>query len=167
MLCTPSASYVARLTLIPFQAPSPRRSAFPQIVNGHGKRPEWIASRIRELLEEQGRALVTEMDPSDYATIRKTVPGVVYHAGAKTLRIDGEEEAREKLPGTVGIISDISIPAAAMEQLHIMAEFLGCYTFQIPSLSVTCLSDIVERMKSPSGIEFRTGTRGSDAFARF
>ena len=66
-----------------------------------------------------------------------------------------------------GIISDISIPASAMEQLHIMAEFLGCYTFQIPSLSVTRLSDIVERMKSPSGIEFRTGTRGSDAFAWF
>ena len=92
------------------------------------------------------------MDPSDYATIRKTVPGVVYHAGAKTLRIDGRVEAGEKLPGTVGVISDTSVPAMAMEQLHMMAEFLGCYTFQIPSLSVTCLSDVIDRMKSPSGL---------------
>jgi len=127
--------------------PMPEGDGLPRILNGHGKRAEAIGRQMQQLQNDQGHVLVTGIDPGDYAEIRKIVHGVQYHAGAKTLKT---QETAERLPGSVGIISDTSVPSSAPEELSVIAEYLGCYTFQIDPLSVTHLTHLMQQMKSAS-----------------
>ena len=126
--------------------PAVEDDALPRILNGRGKRAEAVGRQMQALQKEQGHVLVTGVDPRDYAEIRKIVSGVQYHAGARTLKTQNVDNPR--LPGSVGIVSDMSVPSSALEEISIVAEYLGCYTFQIDPLSVTHLPYLMQQMKS-------------------
>lgn len=127
--------------------PAIPESAFPRVLNGQGKRAVDVGRQMQELQKQQGRVLVTGIEPADYAEIRKIVPGVQYHAGAKTLKLDPGDST--KLPGSIGIVSDMSVPSTAVEEVKAIAEYLGCYAFQIEPVTVTHLTDVMQQMKSP------------------
>jgi len=101
---------------------------------------------MSEVVSKEGRVLVTGIQPTDEAEIRKAVPGVVYHAGAKTLKLD-PVEARPKLPGSVGIVADSSVSLSSIEELRSISEFFGCYVFHLAPVSVDRMDEIVEQMK--------------------
>lgn len=122
-------------------------TSLPKIIKGEGKSAQWIGKKIEELQKEQGRVLVTDIEPIDYAEIRKLAPGVQYHAGAKTLKI-GNFDSLRKLPGTVAIASDITVPNSVIEELKTICSFLGCYAFELPPLTITRVTDIIQHTKS-------------------
>eukprot|EP00210_Caulerpa_lentillifera_P007708 g7359.t1 len=127
-------------------------SSLPTVINGNGRRYDLLTREMKELCEQQDSILVTGIEPVDYAHMRKLIPGVQYHAGAKTLKWSGESTGEstgqpKRLPGCIGIVQDHSSSSTEVEVLRLVSEFYGCYTFNTMPLSVTSMVPILMEMK--------------------
>lgn len=129
-------------------SPSIPVSCLPEVIHGAGQRPDSISQEMKNLAQKQGSILVTGMEPEDYARIRKLIPGVQYHAGAKILKWRPKNQtSKHRLPGFVGIIQEASSPVSEVEKLQLISEFFGCYTFLTKPLSGLSLSKLMIEME--------------------
>lgn len=125
----------------------------PQLVWGPGKTPQQIAASLLERAEQQGTALATRIEPTVYAAVRKLVPGVEYHGGAKILKLrlaKGVPHSKQhRLPGSLAIVTSGTADHAVAEECRLVAEHMGCYTYKIADLGV---QDFQRLMESAEGL---------------
>eukprot|EP00803_Ostreobium_quekettii_P005002 evm.model.scf_1088.3 EVM.evm.TU.scf_1088.3 scf_1088:32318-38724(+) len=124
-------------------------TAEPQLVWGPGKTPQQIAALLLERAEQQGTALATRIEPAMYAAVRKLVPGVEYHGGAKILTLRLAKGAPHRLPGSVAIVTSGTADHAVAEECCLVAEHMGCYAYKITDLGV---QDLQKLMESAEGL---------------
>lgn len=97
-----------------------RRCGFPEVIYGEGKTAQTIAEIATELLQRGERVLATRIDAAKAEKLRELVPGFVYNANARTVRLDRGRTVAENR-GKVAVISagtsDLPVAEEACETL--------------------------------------------------
>jgi NCAIR mutase (PurE)-related protein len=89
-----------------------------------------------------------------YASLRKLLSGVQYHARAKMLIIKPKQEDRQslpfpkqrRLPGMLCVVSAGPEDQAAADQVKLMAEHLGCFVTTKSQLSIRDLQGLMDKL---------------------
>lgn len=109
-----------------------------------------MANDVAAQLEQHPQALVSGVEPDMYASLRKLVPGVQYHARAKMLIIkpqDSPAPKQQRLPGSVCVISAGPEDQAAADQVKVAAEHMGCYVMSKQNISTRNMPQLMEQMQ--------------------
>jgi hypothetical protein len=100
------------------------RTGLPEVILGQGKTAQQIERIARVLLDEQGRALVTRVEPELADRVRLLLPELEYHAVARLLACRGAAP----LPPGAGPIAVVSAGTADLpvaEEAALCAEYFG------------------------------------------
>jgi hypothetical protein len=100
------------------------RAGLPEVVLGAGKTAEQIARIARVLLEEQGCALVTRVEPGLAAEVRARLPELEYHPVGRLLARRTGPPA-EPGAGPVVVVSAGTADLPVAEEAALCAEFFG------------------------------------------
>ncbi|CAD7704297.1 unnamed protein product [Ostreobium quekettii] len=142
-------------------------SVDPQLVSGLGKTPQQIAASLLERSEHQRVVLATRIEPAVYAAVRKLVPGVEYHGGAKilTLRVPKELPRNElhRLPGSVAIVTCGTADLTVAEECRLVAEHMGCYVYKITELEVQDFQKLLSNAEAIQAASVVVVVAGTDA----
>jgi NCAIR mutase (PurE)-related protein len=114
---------------------------------------------IAAQLEQYPQAVVSGVEPDMYASLRKLVPGVQYHARAKMLIIKPQDSAapkQQRLPGSVCVISAGPEDQAAADQVKVAAEHMGCYVMNKQNLTTRNMPQLMEQMQGEASIHLAT-----------
>jgi NCAIR mutase (PurE)-related protein len=126
-----------------------QRSIFPRLISAAGNSADEVAAIVQTQLEQFPQALVTDAEPEMYASMRKLVPGVQYHARAKMLICKPQETSlpkQQKIPGTVCVVSAGPEDQSAADQVKLAAEHLGCYVLTKRNLSIINMPQLMDQM---------------------
>ena len=98
-----------------------------------------------------------------YASLRKLLTGVQYHARAKMLIIKPKQEdgqpappKQRRLPGMVCVVSAGVEDQAAADQVKLVAEHMGCFVTTKAELSIKNLPRLMDTL--PGGWAVGCGT---------
>ncbi|WIA29120.1 hypothetical protein OEZ86_011631 [Tetradesmus obliquus] len=125
--------------------------AFPPIISSTARSADDVANDVAAQLEQHPQALVSGVEPDMYASLRKLVPGVQYHARAKMLIIkpqDSPAPKQQRLPGSVCVISAGPEDQAAADQVKVAAEHMGCYVMSKQNISTRNMPQLMEQMQA-------------------
>jgi NCAIR mutase (PurE)-related protein len=100
------------------------RAGLPEVVLGAGKTADQIARIARVLLDEQGCALVTRVEPGPAAEVRGRLPELEYHPIARLLSRRSGPPA-EPGAGPVVVVSAGTADLPVAEEAALCAEFFG------------------------------------------
>lgn len=89
-----------------------------------------------------------------YASLRKLLSGVQYHARAKMLIIKPKQEDRQgppppkqrRLPGMLCVVSAGPEDQAAVDQVKLLAEHLGCFVTTKNQCSIRDLQGLMDKL---------------------
>ncbi len=98
------------------------RKGFPEVVLGHGKTPEQVAT-IVERLTARGRVLATRITPEQYAAVQARVPDARYHPDARLITVGEFPNPPEQPYGVVVSAGTADLPVA--QEAALTARFLG------------------------------------------
>lgn len=135
------------------QAPQqPPRLALPPIIAANCRTPDDVAGEVQQQLKQHPQALVSGVELDMYSALRKMVTDedikVQYQARAKMLVVKPQECAlpkRQRLPGTVFVVSAGPEDQAAVDQVKVAAEHLGCYVIAKHQLNTQDLPKLMEQ----------------------
>lgn len=148
------------------KVPARPATGVPDITCGHEHTPQQVAASIEHQLAVQHQALVTDVEPSLYAAVRKLVPGVQYQARAKMLLAKapgGDQPKPVRLPGTVALLSGGPADQTAADQCKIAAEHLGCYTFAMAGHSAANMQRLVDSLPALQAADVVVVIAGADS----
>ena len=95
---------------------------------------------------------VTKIETEMYEAIKAELPDIQcsYNTRARTLSLKSDQSNRkaEKQPGTLAIISGSSPDLRVAEECRIVAEYLGCYVFQLKDLKVANLEHVLANLSA-------------------
>jgi hypothetical protein len=130
----------------------PPRLALPPIIAANCRTPDDVAGEVQQQLKQHPQALVSGVELDMYSALRKMVTDedikVQYQARAKMLVVKPQECAlpkRQRLPGTVFVVSAGPEDQAAVDQVKVAAEHLGCYVIAKHQLNTQDLPKLMEQ----------------------
>jgi NCAIR mutase (PurE)-related protein len=106
----------------------------PEIVFGLGKTPAQIGRISREILKKGSNLLVTRVEPETWAKVRGKLPGAVYNAAARTIRLEQSKPPAGR--GTVVILTAGTSDIPVAEEAAVTTEALGNATERIYDVGV-------------------------------
>ena len=106
-----------------------QRAGIPEVILAEGKKPEWVARLLVEMVEERDRAIATRVEEGCIQKIREIVPSeyciqVYTEARMVTVSKPGFEVA--KTGGKVGLIAAGTADISVAEETRVTAEQMGC-----------------------------------------
>jgi pyridinium-3,5-biscarboxylic acid mononucleotide synthase len=100
------------------------RRGFPEVVFGHGKSAEQIASIMQSLAKSKTPILVTRASPENYRIVRRAHPRARYHPQARAITLTPTGWRSPNHPGIAVLAAGTSdLPAA--EEAALTAEVMG------------------------------------------
>lgn len=99
-----------------------------------------------------------------YASLRKVLSGVQYHARAKMLLIKPKQEDNQaqppppkqrRLPGMLCVVSCGPEDQAAVDQVKLVAEHLGCFVSTKSQLSVQNLQGLIDTLPGEEDLRIK------------
>ncbi|GIL68034.1 hypothetical protein Vafri_21318 [Volvox africanus] len=124
----------------------------PEVVWGPGKSPDQIAMKLLSLAERQRVAVAARIDPATYSAVRMHAPGVEYNARARTLKLKSASAEQlpkqRRLPGSVAVVSADTADQSIAEEVRVLCDYLGAYTFQIRDVGSANLHGLLTNVDS-------------------
>lgn len=152
---------------VPLPAP---RVALPPIISAASRTADDVANEVQQQLQQHPQALVNGVEPDMYSALRKIVTGedlkVQYQARAKMLVVKPQEAAvpkRQRLPGTVFVVSAGPEDQVAADQVKVAAEHLGCYVIAKQQLSTREVHKLVEQAAALQAADVIVAIAGVDS----
>jgi len=106
-----------------------RRAGIPEVVLAEGKKPEWVAKLLREMVEERGRAMASRVEEACLEKIREVVPPeyrIQVYGEARMVVVSKEDFEVAGTGGKVGLIAAGTADIAVAEETRVTAEQMGC-----------------------------------------
>jgi len=99
------------------------RRGFPETVFGQGKTEAQIVKIAKEILKKGSNLLITKVEPSVYAKIKKKIPKIRYNSLAKTIYLKQQSASRGK--GKIVIITAGTSDIPVAEEAFVTCDVLG------------------------------------------
>jgi NCAIR mutase (PurE)-related protein len=113
------------------------RAGLPEVILGTGKTALQIARIARVLLDEQGCALVTRVEPEIALQVRAHLPELEYHPAARLLA--RRSSVPEPAAGPVVVVSAGTADLPVAEEAALCAEFFGLKVERVADAGVAGL----------------------------
>jgi len=99
------------------------RRGFPETVFGQGKTEAQIVKIAKEILKKGSNLLITKVEPSVYAKIKKKMPKIRYNSLGKTIYLKQQSASRGK--GKIVIITAGTSDIPVAEEAFVTCDVLG------------------------------------------
>ncbi len=119
------------------------RQGFPEVVFGQGKTPGQIVAIAGRLQASGAFVLVTRVAPEVWAQIESELSSAQYDPVARTVQIAG---ARDKLPGTVGVLCAGTSDLPVAEEAAVCLEAMGARVERISDIGVAGLHRLLGQL---------------------
>jgi len=106
-----------------------RRAGIPEFVLAEGKKPEWVAKLLLEMVEERGKAMATRVGEACLEKIKEVVPPeyrVQVYGEARVVTVSSPSHEAAKNGGRIGLIAAGTADIAVAEEARVIAEQMGC-----------------------------------------
>ncbi|EFJ45033.1 hypothetical protein VOLCADRAFT_64260, partial [Volvox carteri f. nagariensis] len=138
----------------------------PEVVWGPGKSADQIAMKLMSLTERQRVAIAARIDPATYSAVRMHAPGVEYNARARTLKLKSATAEQlpkpRRLPGSVAIVSADTADQAIAEEVRVLSDYMGAYSFQIRDVGAANLHGLLANVASLRAADVVVVVAGTD-----
>ena len=115
----------------------PLRQGFPEVVFGHGKRPEHVVQITERLLAGNHNVLVTRVGEEVYRLISQLEPSAEYNSAARTVVIQRDRDIRGQCAIPIICAGTSDIPVA--EEALVTAQVMGNHTERLYDVGVAGL----------------------------
>lgn len=108
-----------------------KKCGIPEVILGEGKKPEWVAELLIEMVKEKGIAIATKVDRKSLNEIKKRLPPNLrlnHYDKANMVVITKPSHKIEKKDGKVGIITAGTSDIPIAEEARVTTELLGYKT---------------------------------------
>ena len=121
---------------------------FPEVVWGEGKTAEQIASSLEKIAKRQGMAAATRVSYQTANEVQNILPGCEYNATGQSITLKLSSVQRNKIPGTVALITAGTANKHVVEECRVMLQATGCYCFKLPDAGVMGMHRVVENLEA-------------------
>lgn len=121
---------------------------FPEVVWGEGKTAEQIASSLEKIAKRQGMAAATRVPYQTAIEVQNVLPGCEYNATGQSITLKISSVQRNKIPGTVALITAGTASKHVVEECRVMLQATGCYCFKLPDAGVMGMHRVVENLEA-------------------
>ncbi len=153
-----------------FDAARVQRSGLPEAVLANGKTVAEIQTLTESSVETTGRAIVTRLDESVAAQLRKHLQesyssaDVTYHERAQILTAHTEEFEQPELTASVGIVTAGTADAVPAREATLLVEEMGADVDRIEDVGVASLArllDVVDTLREYDVLVVAAGREGA------
>jgi NCAIR mutase (PurE)-related protein len=128
------------------------RCGFPEVIFGQGKTAEQIEGILKTLLRHEQGGLVTRVDPSVVAHLRRAFPEGEYNPLGRTFRLRGPQDPGPKLGKVVVVTAGTSdLPVA--EEARVTAEAWDCGVTLVADVGVAGLHRLLQQLHALGGAD--------------
>jgi NCAIR mutase (PurE)-related protein len=109
-----------------------RRAGIPEVILAEGKKPEWVARLLLEMVKERGRAMATRVEDVCLQKIKEVVPskyGIEIYGQARIVMVSEPGFEIVRTGGKVGVIAAGTADISVAEETRITAEQMGCEVY--------------------------------------
>lgn len=121
---------------------------FPEVVWGEGKTAEQIASSLEKIAKRQGMAAATRVPYQTANEVQNLLPGCEYNATGQSITLKISSVQRNRIPGTVALITAGTANKHVVEECRVMLQATGCYCFKLPDAGVMGMHRVVENLEA-------------------
>lgn len=129
------------------QSSLPLQANFPEVVWGEGKTAEQIATALEKIASRQGMAAATRVPYQTAVEVQNLLPSCEYNATGMSITLKVSSQ-RNKLPGTVAMITAGTANKHVVEECRVMLQATGCYCFKLPDAGVMGMHRVVENLEA-------------------
>jgi NCAIR mutase (PurE)-related protein len=156
----PTADAVQRLRTVPYEDTGfakvdlhrGLRCGFPEVIFGQGKTAEQIEGILQTLLRHEQGGLVTRVDPSTVAHLRRVFPAGEHNPMGRTFRIRAPQDPGPKLGKVVVVTAGTSdLPVA--EEARVTAEAWNCSVTLVADVGVAGLHRLLHQLHTLGGAD--------------
>jgi NCAIR mutase (PurE)-related protein len=123
------------------------RQGVPEVIFGHGKRPEQVVAVARALVEAGQRVLVTRAEPDVVAALREAALGPTIHSElGRTVRIEREPRPLRTRAGTIAVVTAGTSDLPVAEECAETLAALGLPTARITDVGVAGIHRLLDRV---------------------
>jgi NCAIR mutase (PurE)-related protein len=120
------------------------RKGFPEVIWGEGKTASQISTIIKKMLAKNQPILVTRVDTSKAASIKKSIPKIAYHPLSRTLTLTSGKTPKTG-KGTILVVSAGTSDIPVAEEALITATIMGNKVDHLYDVGVAGIHRLVER----------------------
>lgn len=135
---------------------------FPEVVWGEGKTAEQIASSLERIAHRQGMAAATRVPYQTANEVQNLLPGCEYNATGQSITLKISSVQRNKIPGTVALITAGTANKHVVEECRVMLQATGCYCFKLPDAGVMGMHRVVENLEAVRAVDVVICITGMD-----
>jgi NCAIR mutase (PurE)-related protein len=145
-----------------------RRAGIPEVILTEGKKPEWVARLLLEMVKERGRAMATRVDEKCIQRIKELVPSeydIRVYGEARIVSVSEPGFEVADTGGKIGLIAAGTADISVAEETRITAEQMGCevhYTYDVGIAGPHRVLAPLEEMLS-KGVDVIVVVAGMDA----
>jgi NCAIR mutase (PurE)-related protein len=145
-----------------------RRTGIPEVILAEGKKPEWVARLLLEMVKERGRAMATRVEDACLQKIKEVVPSkyaIEVYGEARIVMLSEPGFEVAKTGGKVGLIAAGTADISVAEETRITAEQMGCevhYAYDVGIAGPHRVLTPLEEMLS-QGVDVIVVVAGMDA----
>lgn len=124
------------------------RTGVPELVYGASKTAAQIADLLAALADRAGAALATRVDPDKAAEVLRRQPAAVYDEVARTVRLGDVGAVIGGRPpcGRIAAVCAGTSDLPVLEELAVVAEFLGAPVLRVVDVGVAGLARLLARV---------------------
>jgi len=122
------------------------RKGFPEVIFGAGKTSAQILKIAANLLQHDGRVLVTRVTPEQARQLRKKFKRAVHHELAHCVTI--EEKPLPKRPGVIVVICAGTSDLPVAEEAAVTAEIMGNRVERVADVGVSGLHRVLGKLET-------------------
>ncbi len=119
------------------------RQGFPEVIFGAGKTPVQVVKIAAEIFKENGRVLITRVQPAHAKAIKRKFKKAVYYEAAQCVVI--EKKKTKPRAGTIAILSAGTSDLPVAEEAAVTAEAMGNRVLRIHDVGVAGLHRLLAR----------------------
>jgi NCAIR mutase (PurE)-related protein len=122
------------------------RKGFPEVIFGAGKTPEQVVKIAATLLAREQRILVTRINGEHARALRRKFKRAVHHEIARCVTIE-KQPWKERLPGTIAVVSAGTSDLPVAEEAAVTAEIMGNRVERVRDVGVAGLHRLLGRLE--------------------
>lgn len=145
-----------------------RRAGIPEVILAEGKKPEWVARLLLEMVKERGRAMATRVQDVCLQKIKEVMPSkysIEIYGEARIVMVSEPGFEVVRTGGKVGLIAAGTADISVAEETRITAEQMGCevyYAYDVGIAGPHRVLTPLEEMLS-TGVDVIVVVAGMDA----
>lgn len=121
------------------------RLGFPETIYGFNKDPESLLQIVRSMMEANGRALITKVQPEKEEMLRRHYPDLFYDPVSTICRVGPNMEKRKD--GSVAILSGGTSDEPVVNEAFYSLEYMGVEAGRFQDVGVSGLHRLLDIKK--------------------